>query len=108
VEPGAHLVRRLDPHVARQYGVERAAERGRRPPRGHAHAGGLAARVHAGVGAAGARDRHGRPAQALQRRLEVALHGADVALALPAGEAGTVVVQHELHGPGVGVHRAVT
>jgi tRNA pseudouridine38-40 synthase len=53
---------------------------------------------HARVGASRAGHRDRASAQSCERRLQLALHRASVALPLPPGEARAVVVQHELHG----------
>jgi hypothetical protein len=108
VEAGAHPVRGGHPHVAGEHRVERAAQRVRRPLRVELGARGLTARVDAGVRPPRAQHRNRSAAEACERAFELALHGAHVALPLPAREARAVVVQDELHGPQGGVHGRVT
>jgi hypothetical protein len=61
----------------------------------------LHARVHARIGATGARDLHRCLAQLLERRHQLALHGAQAGLHLPAVEIRAVVFEIEP----VGGHR---
>ncbi len=56
----------------------------------------LAARVHAGVGAAGALDVGLFPGQRLDGRGKDALHSRPVGLDLPAGEGGAVIFDGQL------------
>jgi hypothetical protein len=108
VELGAHRVGGGDPDVVGEHRVERAAQRVRRPLRVELGARGLTARVDAGVRPPRAQHRNRSAAEACERAFELALHGAHVALPLPAREARAVVVQDELHGPQGGVHGRVT
>ena len=57
----------------------------------------LAAGVHAGVGAAGNRERH-RPAKGRKRGLELGLHGAQPGLRRPAREGRAVVFDEKAGG----------
>src|SRR5690606_14651253 len=61
--------------------------------------GDLTERVHAGVGAGGAGDAHGRLDHLLERGLEVLLHRRGVVLALPPRQLGAVVLEQELDVP---------
>ena len=58
--------------------------------------GDLAARVHAGIGAAGALHQRLSPLKRLDRRRQHALHGRLVGLDLPAGEGRAVIFDGEL------------
>ncbi len=98
VEFRFHLVRRRDPEIGGEHGVERAAEFGGRPFRRHAYAGRLPPGVNARVGAAGAERRDRRIAQSREGVFERRLHRALIGLALPARESCAVVLQHELDG----------
>ena len=70
-----------------------------RPSLGHAHPDRLSARVHAGVGAAGAQRGDGLRAQvASSASSRTPCTVRSVRLPLPSAESGAVVVQHELHG----------
>jgi len=97
VEIVAHRMSVGHPDVVGQDGVERAAQSVRPPLVGNSNADCLAAGVHAGIGATGAKSGGGLRADPAECRFEHALHGAPVRLPLPPAEARAVVVQHELH-----------
>ena len=56
----------------------------------------LAARVHAGIGAAGALHQHLFAGQRLDRRRQFALHGHLIGLDLPAAERRAVIFDGQL------------
>ena len=104
MEFGGHEVRRADPDIAGEQGIDGPLERLGRPARRHPHAHALRVRVHAGVRPAGADHRGRLVAEPLQDALHLALDGALVGLSLPAGELPAVVLGHEQNR--LGVHEA--
>ena len=77
-------------------GVERVAHGVGVPVLGQIDMSHLAARVHAGIGAAGALHQGLFARQRLDRRRQDALHGRPVGLDLPAGEGGAVIFDGQL------------
>ena len=98
VKLASHLGRRGDPDVRRQHGVQGAPQFLNAPPVRHPNTDRLSSRVHSGVGPSRAQRGDWRAHEALQCRLQNALDGARLRLALPSTESGPVIVQHELHG----------
>jgi hypothetical protein len=96
---GVEVSRRLahvdDAHVVGQHGVQRACQLGRVHRVLGAQRGDRLACMHAGIGPTAADHGVRRAQDARERRLDLALHGARVRLALPSLEAGSVVGEVE-------------
>ena len=93
-----HPERALHPDVVREHSVQRTPQLSRCPAIGYFHAGGLAKCMNAGIGAAGTQNRHRTRAQSFQAFFDDTLNRALSWLALPAGEARSVIVKHQLNG----------
>ena len=98
VEVGVHFVRCRDPDVFRQKGVQGATSYDG-PGCGNVCSRGLPSGVYPCVRASSADNGGGSVTQAAEGVLENPLDCASVGLPLPTGEAGTIVMEDELHRP---------
>jgi hypothetical protein len=98
VEGGRRGAGAAHPDLGRQGGVEGTHQGGQRDGRLEVEVGGLAGGVDPGVGASGAH--HGDRESAghgLEGRLQLTLHGAALALSLPAAKGPAEVGDDEFH-----------
>jgi hypothetical protein len=87
-----------NPYIVWKNSVHRSSKRAGAPFLGHAHAGGLSARMNSRICPSGADDRESLSAQLRHCGLENTLNRPLAWLSLPAGKARAIVVQHQLHG----------